>query len=162
MSNAYRNNHYVPVWYQRRFLVPGTQELWYRDLQPDTWRDSRNLPHTTREVKRLGLTRGFAQRDLYTQFFGSQPRTLIEEKVFGEIDHRGRQAVDHFSNFEITAEGIRLFEPLLYYMSTQKLRTPKGLGWLKSPSSASPRPPGFEQLPRFDGDRDAGSVGFEG
>jgi hypothetical protein len=155
MSNAYRNNHYVPVWYQRRFLVPGTQELLYRDLQPEAWHDSRGVPHTTREIKRSGFTKGFAQQDLYTQFFGSQPRTLIEENFFGEIDRRGRQAVDHFGNFKITADGIRLFEPLLYYMSTQKLRTPKGLDWLKALASDQPRPPGFEWLPEFDDDRDA-------
>lgn len=100
MSNAYRNNHYVPVWYQRRFLAPGTNELLYRDLQPETWHDPRGVTHTTPEVRRLGFVKGFAERDLYTQFFASQPRTLIEERFFGEIDSRGRQAVDYFGSFD--------------------------------------------------------------
>lgn len=44
---------------------------------------------------------------------------------------------------------------MLLYMSTQKLRTPKGLGWLKNLVSASPRPRGFSWLPEFEHDRDA-------
>ena len=31
MSTQYRNNHYVPIWYQKRFLPVGqlNQELYY-------------------------------------------------------------------------------------------------------------------------------------
>lgn len=155
MSNAYRNNHYVPIWYQRRFLAPGKTELLYRDLHPDTWHDPRGVAHTRPEIQLLGFKKGFAEYDLYTQFFQNQPRTLIEEKFFGEIDRLGRQAVDYFNNFDHRVDGTKLFEPMLYYMSTQKLRTPKGLAWLKSLASASPRPAGFEWLPRFDDGRDA-------
>jgi len=36
MSEAYRNNHYVAQWYQKRFLIPGqkSNELYYLDLKP--------------------------------------------------------------------------------------------------------------------------------
>jgi hypothetical protein len=29
-------HHYVPRWYQKRFLAPGQQKLWHLDLKPDT------------------------------------------------------------------------------------------------------------------------------
>jgi hypothetical protein len=132
MSNAYRNNHYVPIWYQKRFLVPGTNELLYRDLKPDTFVDPRGVAHKTREIRRLGFKKGFAQEDLYTQFFGAQPRTDIEEQFFGEIDRHGQAAVDYFARFAHPWDGTQLFEELILYMSTQKLRTPKGLGWLQN------------------------------
>jgi hypothetical protein len=34
MSTEYKNNHYVPVWYQRRFLPAGQKdnEFFYLDL----------------------------------------------------------------------------------------------------------------------------------
>ncbi len=154
MSNAYRNNHYVPIWYQRRFLPPGKVELIYRDLKPDTFLDGGGQPRKAKEIRRPGFDRMFAKRDLYTQFFQNQPRTLIEERFFGEIDRQGKDAVEYFTNFDLHADGRHLLQPLLFYMSTQKLRTPKGLGWLKGLASAWPRPPGFEWIPRFPQDRE--------
>lgn len=36
MSSEYRNNHYVPVWYQNKFIPSKRQdkELYYLDLKP--------------------------------------------------------------------------------------------------------------------------------
>jgi hypothetical protein len=28
-------HHYVPRWYQKRFLAPGEEKLWYLDLKPE-------------------------------------------------------------------------------------------------------------------------------
>jgi len=47
MSNEYHHNHYVPVWYQKRF-VPSEQqdrELYYLDLKPGTFTDGRGKRH---------------------------------------------------------------------------------------------------------------------
>ena len=148
MSNTYRNNHYVPIWYQRRFLVPGTTELLYCDLRPDTFRDPRGVPHKTDEIRRFGFRKGFAQSDLYTQFFRAQPRTEIEEKFFGEIDHKGHEAVDYFAGFSHPWDGTQLYNELILYMSTQKLRTPKGLGWLQN-FSANLRLPVLDVMVRL-------------
>ena len=134
MSSEYRNNHYVPIWYQRRFLPSGQRdkELFYLNLNPATVRDSQGIIHTKNAVRRLGFRHCFVERDLYTIRFGSEESTRIEQLFFGEIDAKGRAAVDYFTNFEHPSANGENFQNLMMYMSTQKLRTPKGLGWLAS------------------------------
>ena len=34
-SQAFRRNHYVPVWYQKRFLLPGKYKYFRLDLSPE-------------------------------------------------------------------------------------------------------------------------------
>src|SRR5205814_217317 len=134
MSSEYRNNHYVPVWYQRRFLPPGRRdnELFYLDLKPPTAKDSKGRVHTMNAVRRLGFKHCFADRDLYTTRFGAEESTRIEQMFFGEIDSKGRDAVEYWTNFAHPSVDEAAFQNILMYMSTQKLRTPKGLGWLSS------------------------------
>jgi hypothetical protein len=96
MSSEYRNNHYVPVWYQKRFLPPRQhdKELFYLDLKPEVVRDSKGQPHTKHAVRRLGFKHCFAVKDLYTTRFGAEESTKIEQAFFGEIDSKGRNAVE--------------------------------------------------------------------
>jgi len=43
----YRENHYVPIWYQERFLpTEGERKFRYLDLAPERFRDPRGLTHT--------------------------------------------------------------------------------------------------------------------
>jgi hypothetical protein len=132
MSNEYRHNHYVPEWYQKRFLPPGRkdQELFYLDLAPRTFTDARGVKHTRKAVRLLRFRHCFAEDDLYTAKFGAADSTAIEQQVFGDIDNKGRHAVEYFSKFSHPWDGTNVFQDMLLYMSTQKLRTPKGLAWL--------------------------------
>lgn len=132
MSNQYRNNHYVPVWYQKRFIPLGQkdQELYSLDLKPDIFTDSRGVTHSDKAVRRQGLRKCFVETDLYTTKFGLGESTRIEQYFFGEIDRKGHRAVDYFSNFTHPSLGHKVFRDMVLYMSTQKLRTPKGLEWL--------------------------------
>jgi hypothetical protein len=142
MSNDYRKNHYVPVWYQKRFIMPGARdaELFYLDLRPGVFTDGRGVAHPKRGVRRLGPKHCFYERDLYTANFGAMPSTEIERLFFGAIDSEGRHAVEHFSHFRHDAEGTHeSLNPLMLFMSTQKLRTPKGLGWLSDRTKAMNR-----------------------
>jgi len=58
------------------------------------------------------------------------PSTEIERLFFGTIDNNGKRAVTAFSFFDHQSFDQDHFRHLMLYMSTQKLRTPKGLGWL--------------------------------
>ncbi|MBP7768449.1 DUF4238 domain-containing protein [Candidatus Woesebacteria bacterium] len=131
-TTQYQNNHYVPVWYQKRFLPPGQkdQELYYLDLNPGSWTDPRGIVHPVRPVGRLGFKFCFCEDDLYTRWFGEEKSTAIEERFFGRIDHRGRPAVEYFTGFTHPSVDGQAFGNMMTYMSTQKLRTPKGLEWL--------------------------------
>lgn len=139
MSNEYKNNHYVPVWYQRRFLPLGQkdQELYYLDLNPEQFTDSRGVVHTKKAVRRLGFKHCFAQTDLYTATFGTVPSRNIEKLFFGEIDSKGRHAVEYFTGFTHPTVDYDAFNDMMIYLSTQKLRTPKGLGWLADQAGAT-------------------------
>jgi hypothetical protein len=141
MSTEYRNNHYVPVWYQKRFLPPGQRdnELYYLNLKPRTVSDSLGRLHTMNAVRRLGFRHCFAEKDLYTTPFGSEESTQIEQIFFGPIDSKGRDAVEYFSNFTHPSVDTHAFNNMMLYLSTQKLRTPKGLGWLSSQVGATDR-----------------------
>jgi hypothetical protein len=79
---------------------------------------------------RWGPARCFAQDDLYTVKWGALKNTDIEQYFFGEIDTMGRKAVEFFDDFDIRDGVHDAHQNLIRYMSTQKLRTPKGLGFL--------------------------------
>lgn len=134
MSTEYRNNHYVPQWYQKRFIPENQvdQELFYLDLKPGTFTDSRGVVHPKKAIHRQGTRFCFAEDELYTRWFGSERITDIEQIFFGQIDDRGRSAVEFFATYEHFVSGWHRdpLRTMMLYMSTQKLRTPKGLDWL--------------------------------
>jgi hypothetical protein len=126
-----RKNHYVPIWYQKRFLEPDVPELAYLDLAPELHR----LPDGTTRPGRSRFnsppTRCFFQRDLYTTFFGDVLNDEIERRLFGILDTEGAPAIAAFAG-EDSAEWHEHFGALFGFMDAQKLRTPKGLDWLRS------------------------------
>ena len=128
MSDEYRDHHYVPQWYQKRFMPQGEHEWFYLDLKPETLTDPRGVPHVRRAVKRQGAKKSFFERDLYTTKLHGVETRDIEKYFFGDIDSKGLPAVEYFDQFtHPPAAGGSAFRDFLLYMSTQKLRTPKGL-----------------------------------
>ncbi len=141
MSNEYRNNHYVPQWYQKRFLPIGqeAQELFYLDFKPGEFVDPRGIAHPRKPLKLQGFKHCFVQKDLYTTKVKGLESVDIERYFFGEIDNKGRDAVDCFTDFAPSVMGKDTFRDLMIYISTQKLRTPKALEWLKDRIGTSDR-----------------------
>jgi Protein of unknown function (DUF4238) len=129
MSVEYRNNHYVPKWYQKRFT--DTTELYYLNLKPELIRNPGGHTHFKKNPRKLGFDYCFAQDDLYTTSFKGIDPKAIEKTFFGNIDGEGKNAVEDWSKFKHINLGEDSFNNLLLYMSTQRLRTPKGLSWLK-------------------------------
>jgi hypothetical protein len=133
----YKENHYVPVWYQERFLpAEGERKFRYLDLTPDQFRDPRGILRTKTELHRWGAVSCFKETDLYTVKYGRYESTEIEQFFFGKVDVEGREAVEFFSRYQSfndfgpDTNPEKLFNSLLNYMSVQKLRTPKGLRYL--------------------------------
>lgn len=140
MSNNHTRNHYVPVWFQKQFIDPMSRdkELHYLDLAPNTYLDGRGVTRLKRPLRRQGPKKCFVQDDLYTTVIGGKRCTDIEEVFFGKIDSYGKNAVECFSNLDSTLKGVHdHFNNLMIYMSAQKLRTPKGLGWLRQQVGAT-------------------------
>ncbi len=125
-----RNNHYVPQWHQEGFLEPGAKELAYLDLTPEE--------HLAPDGRRfLGRSRFFwppvkcfRQVDLYTTFFETTVNDEIERKLFGDVDRRGAKAIPAFMTDD-PSSWVENFQTLFEYLDIQKIRTPKGLAWLR-------------------------------
>ena len=132
MAN-YGRNHYVPEWYQYRFLPQDfrEQKFCYLDLKPEII-TSNGHSHIRKDLLRWGPAKCFYEKDLYTTKFGNWQSTEIEEKFFGKIDSAGRVAVDYFTAFKHPSVNEEALHNMLLYLSVQKLRTPKGLGYLSS------------------------------
>ena len=127
----FRNNHYVPKWYQKRFLAAGAREqtFYYLDLHPPLV-TSGERSHRRAALLRWGPQRCFVARDLYTTRFGRWFSTEIERKFFGVIDPQGQGAVDYFTNFEHLSVNGEALRWMMAYMTLQRLRTPTGLSAL--------------------------------
>lgn len=128
-TNPYHHNHYVPVWYQRRFMHPGQHKYHYLDLKPEVVPNDGH-PYTRQALRPLGPDNCFAQDDLYTTKWGNIENTEIEQFFFGRIDTEGKRAVEYFTSFQPSDVDETAYRDLMTYMTVQKLRTPKGLGWL--------------------------------
>lgn len=126
-----RDNHYVPIWYQKGFLLPGREKLRYLDLAPEEIRmpDGRVFHH--RNLFESYPTQCFYQTDLYTTFFGAHVNEEIEKKLFGHIDTHGAPAIKAFLGDDLSV-WHRRFQDLFIYLDAQKFRTPKGLDWIRS------------------------------
>jgi hypothetical protein len=125
-----RNNHYVPQWYQERFLTDGGRTLFYLDLSPPIFTRRDGGKNTGRSLFDSPTSRAFVQRDLYSTFFGTAVNDEIERQLFGDIDTRGADAVRALSGLDKAAWHSH-FKTFFEYIDIQKLRTPKGLEWLK-------------------------------
>lgn len=125
-----RNNHYVPIWYQKRFLSSKKSSFHYLNLYPDKIK----LPNGHITYKKpicwpFSPKQCFYQTDLYTTSFLGILNDEIEKYFFGEYDNNGSLAIK-----ALVENDYRLlhkyFESVFKYLDIQKLRTPKGLSWL--------------------------------
>lgn len=140
MKQDYTRNHYVPVWYQKRFISPSSRdkELFYLNLSPNSFTDNRGIVRLKKSLHRQGPKKSFFEDDLYTTILNGRRSTEVEKNFFGEIDTKGRNAVECFENFDLGLSGLHeAFQNLMPFLSTQRLRTPKGLGWLRKDSGTN-------------------------
>jgi hypothetical protein len=125
------SHHYVPQWYQRRFLTAGSTRYLCLDLHPETIAQN-GVSHQRRALLKWGPAKCFYRDDLYTLTFGPKTTDAMEKLFFGVVDDRGAVAVTRLANYQGIAEGmsdaIRNLGP---YMGAQRFRTPRGLDEIK-------------------------------
>lgn len=131
MSN-YTRNHYVPQWYQKKFLteVGRERKFYYLDLHPETLTIANGRTYQRDQLLRWGPPKCFCEDDLYSTRFSNWKFTEIEEKFFGILDSNGKSAIEYFDNFSHPNADPNAFQAFLPYISVQRLRTPKGLKYL--------------------------------
>src|SRR5450830_1005545 len=129
-SQLTRKNHYVPIWYQRRFLSTGQSSLCLLNLEPPA-PTSVGKVSESRKPSISPPKSCFYEVDLYTTVFGASLNDEIERYLFGKIDNAGASAVKAFADNNLR-EIYDSFENFFEFLDAQKLRTPKGLDWIKS------------------------------
>jgi len=123
-----RDNHYVPQWHLRGFLEDGSSKLSHLKEKVI---DTPSGPKTILPTRQYSPAQCFYQTDLYTTFFGPILNDEIEQKLFGHIDDQGAEAIRAFLSDD-PSFWHNNFSELFLYLDAQKLRTPKGLDWIKS------------------------------
>lgn len=124
-----RNNHYVPQWHQNGFIDERENQLRHLKRRDIQLRDG-----STKVVygkNWFTAAQCFYEKDLYSTFFGSFVNDDIERKLFGPIDDNGADAVKAFLTDD-QAQWHHSFQDFFTYLDVQKLRTPKGLDWVKT------------------------------
>ena len=126
-----RQNHYVPIWYQKGFILGPRNTLQYLDINPPRTELPNGRIIIGKELDLRSPKRCFRERDLYTTRFGRTLNDEVEKFLFGAIDTTGATAVRAFagSDRRVIHE---YFQRFFEYLNAQKLRTPKGLDWINS------------------------------
>lgn len=124
-----RENHYVPEWYQKGFLIDGKNQLYRLDLSPEQKRLPDGRIISLNDCHTKPTSQCFVQRDLYTTFFGPYIDDEIECRLFGDIDNKGARAVRAYTTTDVSA-WHKHFNAFFEYIDAQKIRTPKGLSWI--------------------------------
>lgn len=128
-QQSYRH-HYVPQWYQRRFLAPDATSFKILDLAPDIFRDKQGrVRGKSRQILDKGPDAWFYESELYTIRAFGEANDDIEKMLFGAIDETGKLALEAF--IEEDWDTVHTTYPYLFeFMDAQRLRTPKGLAFL--------------------------------
>jgi hypothetical protein len=136
-KQASHKHHYVPDWYQRRFLPDGQTAFQILDLHPQVFRDPKSgaVRGRSRSIFERGPASWFYEKDLYTVRAFGQENDDIERHLFGRIDREGQAAVDalvgqDFDKLHFTYD--RFFE----FLDALRLRTPKGLRFVQTIAQA--------------------------
>ena len=123
-------HHYVPEWYQRRFMVDDTSSYFRLDLDPKIIKTPSGKIIRKGEVLNKGPKKFFYDIDLYTtEYFGIQ-NDDIEKYLFGKIDTLGNKALSALVSKNWMREIHPYYITFFEYMDAQRLRTPRGLVWL--------------------------------
>ncbi|KTC89117.1 DUF4238 domain-containing protein [Legionella drozanskii] len=128
----YQNHHYVSQWYQYNFIPSEfkSKNLYYLDLNPPQ-RISAGHRYSLKNPNWWGPSKCFFSKHLYSLKIGEGYSTELEEKFFGRIDRIGAASLNYFSNFTHPSANSTYFDDFIDFMSTQRLRTPKGLGYFQ-------------------------------
>lgn len=113
-------------------MLKGQSEYWRLDLNPDPIIVNGNVRGKNKDTRLTGSRACFAERDLYTRNIGGLLNVDIEKIFFGKIDDRGRRAVIAFDSFDYANFSPIMYNDFLRYLSSQKLRTPKGLDFISN------------------------------
>jgi hypothetical protein len=99
-------HHYVPRWYQKRFLSNGLKDLWYLDLNPELITNGA-VQYRRNALKHWNPARCFCTDNLYSMQFGDIVTDALEKRFFGPVDQNGAAAAQLFADLDGFRDGMR-------------------------------------------------------
>ena len=127
-NDLIRNNHYVPIWYQKRFLSSKTSSFHYLNLYPDEIK----LPNG--EIKRKKQIQWpftpkqcFYETDLYTMSFQGILNDEIERYLFGKVDSDGAIALKALAEIDYSLLNKYFLKVFEYLDIPENSDTKRGL-----------------------------------
>ncbi len=129
MQRSFRH-HYVPGWYQRRFMLENQKSYFRLDLSPSVVTIPSGKKIKKGEVLHKGPTKFFFEPNLYTTRYLDIENDDIEKFLFGKIDTIGAPAIAAMASPNWMREIHPHIQNFYEYMDAQRIRTPKGLTWL--------------------------------
>jgi len=124
-----RNNHFIPQWYQQGFMDAREDQLCHLKQLEIKLENGEIKNHDSKKWQTPAQR--FYKKDLYSTIFDTEVNDEIEQKLFGPIDNNGSKAVRAFLTND-KSQWHNNFRDFFVYLDAQKLRTPKGLDWIKS------------------------------
>ncbi|SEO93879.1 Protein of unknown function [Luteibacter sp. UNC138MFCol5.1] len=142
------NHHYVPVWYQRRFLAAGQSKFHVLDKHPDPIHTPSGVKHHN-AVRRAGPASTFCLDHLYTLFQGEAYTDIIESQFFADIDFHGSRAIAFFDDYQIKDGVNEALGAFSKYLAAQFFRTLKGLHFLRVVTRTTTHQQALQRLPQL-------------
>ncbi len=136
--NSHRH-HYVPKWYQKRFMKENQTAYFRLDLFPEKIKTPEGKIIRKGEILNKGVDKFFYEIDLNTTKYFDIENDDIEKYLFGMIDKNGSLAIDSVASISSLdwMKGVHdNITNFFVYMDAQKLRTPKGLAWIEKKLNA--------------------------
>lgn len=124
-----KDNHYVAKWHQKGFNEDDPNKLCHLKQKVITLKDGSTKIAPSK--KWYAPAQCFYSEHLYSTFFVDIVNDDVEKKLFGPIDDNGSAAIRAFLTND-QALWHHNFEYFFTYLDAQKIRTPKGLCWIKS------------------------------
>lgn len=133
MEEITHNNHYVPIWYQERFLRSGQTSYHRLDKASGFLSIPEYGVKLNKKIHNYGPKKFFFEEDLYTtrSIFSGVQNDEIERYLFGKIDEMGRAAIEALMSEDWMSEIYGKYGDIFEYMDAQILRTPRGIEWIK-------------------------------
>lgn len=129
MQTSYKH-HYVPQWYQKKFLGAGQTALQVLDLAPARFPLKNGGYATAKNIVSRGPGAVFYEKNLYTVRIFGEANDDIERMLFGGIDRDGCEAIHAYLAQDWDKVHFS-YRHVFEFMDALRLRTPKGLNWLK-------------------------------
>ena len=131
-------NHYVPIWYQQRFLQKSQTSYYRLDKSSGFLSIPRIGCRKNKDISHKGCRKFFCEEDLYTtsSLFSGEQNDEIERYLFGRIDSIGKRALEALVSEDWMSELYEKYAHIFEYMDAQILRTPRGICWLRKLSNA--------------------------